>query len=241
MDGWMKDLRILVAVGSNLGGMLLDGGYPRPRIYYTMAWTLRASWGPWRRRPLHAVQTSGLATGSGDDAGGYAPRKRLIWEQCQRYLKHQSFVLLQLDNLGTKDRLHLKDQLRSMGLALKTPKTHILRRAMRTLGYGSLQEGVVGFIGMAVSHRPLPELQAAILHIRNQSRAMLLGGRFASYTFTHSGMIDLATNCPTAEQLRRDLLAGLIRPGVSVAALLTQAQQTLCTLLGQRAAGAGAP
>lgn len=165
----------------------------------------------------------------------YPPRKQLIWRQCQDYLEHQSFVLLQLDNLDTKNRLELKDRLKSLGLSLKTPKAHILRKVMQTLGHSSLQASTTGFVGIAISHRPLPELRDAVVHIKSQPRVTLLGGRFDSYTFTDSGVTDLVTNCSTIDRLRWDLITCLTKPGASIASILVKSQSALPVLLERRA------
>lgn len=189
---------------------------------------------------MHGVTLSSqLTTLSRRIPSAYPPRKQLIWRQCQDYLKYQSFVLLQLDNLDTKDRLGLKDRLKSLGLSLKTPKAHILKKVMQSLGHRSLQASAVGFMGIAISKRPLLELRDAVAHIKSQPRVTLLGGKFDSYTFTDSGVTDLVVNCPPIDRLRWDLITCLTWPGASISSILVKSQSSISALLEQRAGNAG--
>ena len=166
----------------------------------------------------------------------YTPRKQLIYAQCVDYLKAPNFLLLQLDNLSTATRVGLKSRLKALGMSLKTPKAHILKKVLRCSGLGSLETGTIGFVGVAIAGRLPHELKEALAHLQSRKDITVLGGKMESHLFTNEGIAEYITELPSLADLRLQLVSQLSQPASMLSNSLINHPMHLARLLQQHLA-----
>ena len=174
-----------------------------------------------------------LATVSRGLSSKYPPRKQLTWSQCQAYIKAPVMLLVQLDNLDTPTRLALKAKLSPLGLSLKTPKAHILKKAIRQSDIRELEPSIVGFMGVATSRREPSDLLEALRMLNSHTKITLIGGKVGTHAFTLEGISSIVAEVPPMQQLRGQLVGLLQSPAQIMSSMLQRAPQALASALNQ--------
>lgn len=159
------------------------------------------------------------------------PRKQAIWAQCYEYIQNPIFFLLQLDNLNDAALIQFKAQLRTAGVALKTPKTKIMAKVLRNTPYSCLADAATGFMGIAITKRPHNELRTALQVLRAHPNITLLGGKIHTQPFTVEGMSDIIQNVADRHMLQAELVASIEQVAQSLTLELQRASTSLTALL----------
>jgi ribosomal protein L10 len=142
-------------------------------------------------------------------------------------------LLVQLDNLDTPSRLALKVNLGQMGLSLKTPKAHILKKVIRQSRIRELEPSIVGFMGVATSSKEPCELQNCLQFLNSHSKVIIIGGKIGLHAFSTEGINDIISQVPSMRRLHEALVGLLQSPAQALSSMLQRAPQSLTATLTQ--------
>lgn len=164
----------------------------------------------------------------------YTPRKQLTWAQCHDYLKSPVLIFIQLNNLDTPTRMAVKSKLRSLGLHLKSPKAHIMRKVVRQSPFSNLEGSIIGPTSLLLSMKDPSELREGIQYISSQNRALIVGGKIDTHTFSVDGIKTAILDTPSLTNLRATLIHVLLNPSISLKNSLNSSPTALAALLERR-------
>lgn len=163
----------------------------------------------------------------------HSPQKRATWEACKNYLHRPIIFFFQMNNLNVAERLEFQGKLKECGLALKTPKASILKKAMRMeAGLGPLEPAIVGFSGLAIGQWSREALQTVLM--QNTNKVILIGGKICNNIFTPEGLRDAMQELKGGKESAQELVALLQSAPIQLSSILESAPRSLASVMEQR-------